>query len=171
MKYQQILCIIAGLLPLAVIVSLSAISNNFTLFGSFLSDLGTGEYALIFNFALIAAAILAIPFVFHVYKRYNYLILLFLATVLSLIVVGLFPSNSWLHKPMAGLFFMLAFATILVAGTKMTRRKSRWISFALGILGFAGLATFNPFTETLLVFAIGSWVAGAGLFSTGFYEK
>ena len=171
MKYQQILCIIAGLLPLAVIIILSAASVNFVLFADFISDLGVGDYALIFNATLVVASLLAVPFAFHVYKRYNYLIILFLTTILFLIGVGLFPSTSGLHMPLAALFFLLAFATILAAGTKMTRRRSKWTSFALGVLGFYGLAVFSPLTETLLVFAIGFWVAGVGLFSKRLYEK
>ncbi len=170
MKYQQILCILAGLLPLAVILVLSAASSDFVLFRNFISDLGVSEHAMVFNATLVVAAFLAVPFAFHVYKG-SYLIVLFLATILSLIGVGLFPSTSELHKPLAALFFVLAFVTVLAAGTKMTRRKSRWISFALGVLGFAGLAVFSPFTETLLVFAIGLWVAGVGLFSKRLYEK
>src|SRR3989338_9979399 len=171
MKYQQILCIMAGLLPLTVIVILSATSTEFVLFKDFISKLGVGQYAIIFNSTLIVAPLLAIPFVFHVYKRYNYLIVLFLATVLSLVGVGLFPSTSEFHKPLAALFFLLAFATMLVSSTRMTRRWSRRTTFTLGILGFVGTAFFNPFTETLLVFAVGLWVAGVGLFSSRLYEK
>ena len=170
MRYQQILCIVAGLLPLVVVLLLSVVSD-FVLFENFISDLGIGMYALVFNATLIIAALLAVPFAFHVYKRYNYLIILFLTTILFLIGVGLFPSTSGLHMPLAALFFLLAFATMLVAGTKMTRRRSRWTSFALGVLGFAGLAVFSPFTEALLVFAIGLWVTGVGLFSKRLYEK
>ena len=170
LTYQQILCIIAGLLPLAVILLLSA-AGDVVLFGEFISKLGVGQHALVFNSTLMVAPLLAIPFVFHVYKRYNYLIILFIATVLSLVGVGLFPSTSEFHKPLAALFFLLAFATMLVSSTRMTRRWSRRTTFTLGILGFVGTAFFNPFTETLLVFAVGLWVAGVGLFSSRLYEK
>ena|SRR3989338_2653548 len=162
-RLMNSVCIIAGLLPLAVIIALST-AGDFVLFGDFISELGVGEHALVFNASLIVAALLIIPFVFHAYKRYGYLIVLFLITILSLAGVGFSPLTSELHKPLAALFFLLAFASIIAAGTKMIRREGRLASFGLGILGFAGLAVFNPFTETLLVFAIGLWVAGVGLF-------
>lgn len=170
MKFQQVLCIIAGLLPLVVIVSLDAVSD-FVLFNNYISDLGVGQNAALFNASLAFAALLIVPFVMDVYKHYNYLIILFLAAALSLVGVGAFPASSELHKPIAALFFMLAFASVLVAGSRMKRKLSKGISIALGVLGFAGLAIFNPFIETLLVFAIGLWVAGVGLFSKRLYEK
>lgn len=170
MRYQRTLCIIAGLLPLIVIVLLSITTGtDFILFNNFLSDLGVGQHAAVFNTTLIVAPLLALPFIFHVYS--GRLTILFLATILSLIGVGLFSSTSWLHIPAASLFFLLALVTIMTTGTKMTRRWSRLISFAISITGFALLAAFNPLTETLLVFAIGLWVAGVGLFSKQTYAR
>lgn len=171
MKYQSVLCIVAGLLPLVIITALSFVVVSFSLFRNYISDLGVSQYALIFNSSLVVSGLLVMPFAFQVYKRYSYLIILFLAAAASLICVGLFPSSSELHKPFAALFFLLVLATILVAGTRMKRRTSRSVSITLGIMGFVGIAFFSPFTETLLVFAIGLWVAGVGLFSKRLYEK
>lgn len=169
MKYQPALCVIAGLLPLAVITALSFLTSGFALFVDYISVLGVGEYAALFNTSLIVAAILVVPFVFYTYKRYNYLIILFLAAAVSLAGVGLFPANSSLHQPIAALFFLLAFATMLAAGTRMRRKKSRWTSVGLAVLGFVGLAFFSPFIETLLVYATGVWVAGVGIGSKRLY--
>lgn len=171
MKYYSLLCIIAGVFPLAVIAVLSILDNNFFIFKDYISKLGIGEYAVLFNSTLVTAAILVVPFVFYVYKRYNYLIILFLATAASLAAVGLFPSSSGLHGHVSATFFLLAFASIMASGAKMRRKKSRWTSITLGIAGFIGLAFFNPFVETLLVYAVGFWVIGVGLGSKRLYEK
>ena len=171
MKYQSVLCVLAGLLPLVTITALSVVVPGFFLFQNYISDLGVSQYALIFSFSLVASGLLIIPFIFLAYKKYSYLIVLFLAAILSLMGVVLFPLTSKFHKPVTALFFLLVLASILTAGTKMTRKWSRWTSITLGILGFAGIAFFNPLTETLLVFAIGLWVAGVGLFSKRLYEK
>lgn len=169
MRYQSALCIIAGLLPLAVITALSLFADGFVLFSNYISELGVGGYAFLFNTSLIVAALLVVPFVFYVYGRYNYLIILFLAAATALVGVGFFPAGSGLHQPFAALFFILAFGTMLVAGTRM-KRRAKLISAALGLLGFAGLAFFSPFIEALLVYAIGLWVVVVGL-QSWLYEK
>lgn len=171
MRYQSALCMVAGLMPLVVITALSSLTSGFVLFRDYISALGVGEYATVFNGSLIVAAVLVIPFVIYTYERYSYLIILFLATAASLAGVGLYPANSSLHQTIAAVFFLLAFTTIIVAGMRMRRRTSRSVSIALGIIGLAGLTFFSPFAETLLVYAIGLWVTGVGLFSKRLYEK
>jgi len=52
MKYQQALCIVAGLLPLIVVISLDVAVGEFVLFKNYISDLGVGTYASMFNASL-----------------------------------------------------------------------------------------------------------------------
>lgn len=171
MKYQQVLCIVAGLLPLAAITGLSFVVPGFSLSSSYISDLGVSPFGMFFNVSLILAALLAVPFVLQVYKRYNYLIILFMVAAALLVGVGVFPATSELHKPFAALFFLFALVSILIAGSKMQRKWSRWISFAAGILGIACLALFSPLTETVMIFVIGLWVAGVGVFYREIYKS
>ena len=161
----SVLCMIAGALPLAAIIAMSILTKDFVLFRDYLSDLGVGSYGFVFNLSLIAAGLLLIPFILHLYKSrpYKHLVALFLAAIIALFGVGMFPSSSWVHGYASGAFFLLAFATIFFAGVSMKRGKA--ISIAVSLLGFAGLAVFSPFVETVQVFAIGLWVIGVGFFS------
>lgn len=160
---RSVLCIIAGLLPLSIILT-APFLTDFSLFSDYISKIGVGNLAVVFNSSLILSATLVMPFVLMTYKRYNYLIVLFLAACVSLALVGLFPLSSPLHTTVSVAFFLLAFATIFLAGTKMKSWK-RAISIALAVLCFVGLIFFNPFIETLQVFAVGIWVAAVGVLS------
>ncbi len=163
MKLYSILCVIAGLLPLAMIL-IAAASTDFALFADYISRIGVGGLAAAFNSSLILSAILIIPFVLKTYGHYNYLIGLFLAAAVSLALVGVFPLSSEFHNPAAGAFFVLAFTSILFAGLGMAGWKKR-LSVGLALLCALGLVFFNPFVETLQVFAIGVWVASVGFLS------
>lgn len=169
MRYQSILCAVAGLMPLTVITGLSLLDKDFTLFADYISDLGAGGYAVIFNASLVAAAALAVPFVLKMYSRYRHLTFLFLATAAALAGVGLFPSATPYHWHFSAAFFLLAFTTMLVAGLSTTSVKGRAVSVMLSLFGFAGLVVFQPLVETVLVFMIGGWVAGVGLLSRKLY--
>lgn len=170
MKYESVLFVAAGLLPLVVITGLS-LTTSFVPFNDYISILGTGDYAALFNASLIVAAILAVPFVISLKKEYNYnMKILFLSAAVALALVGIFPLPSPLHVYASGAFFLLAFATMIAAGLK-TRHLGGWVSAALGLIGFSGLTVFQPFVETLLVFAIGIWVIGVGLRAKKVYGK
>lgn len=161
---------VAGALPLSAILVLSLLTNGFVLFRNYLSDLGVGSYGFAFNLSLIAASLMLIPFIIHLYKSrpYRRLVALFLAAVIALFGVGMFPATSSLHNYVSVTFFLLAFATIFFASLTMKRGKA--VSIAISLLGFAGLAVFSPFVETMQVFAIGLWVIGVGFFSLRRYS-
>ena len=158
-KLDKLLCIIAGLLPLAVITLLAAIDPNFILFSDYLSKLGTGQYAIVFNCSLVVAAFFSAPFLYRIGKGPGYA---FIAAAFALAGVGVFPATSWLHVYFAGAFFLLMFASILTIGLKIWGRGGH-LSVAVGIFGFTGLVFLNPFIETVLVYVIGIWVVGAAV--------
>ncbi|HLC76974.1 MAG TPA: DUF998 domain-containing protein [archaeon] len=160
MKSYSLLCMIAGILPLSIILIASA-STEFSLFSEYISDIGVGPLSLIFNSSLVLSAILIIPFVLKARMHYKYSTILFLAAAVSLAAVGIFPLTSEFHSIVAGTFFVLAFASVLFAGLGMKGRKKN-ISIAVAILCATGLIFFNPFVETLQVFSVGIWVAAVG---------
>lgn len=157
MKIYKMCGIIAALIPIVTIIALSFLAKDFTLFSNYISDLGVSEYAIIFNTSLIIAGILLLPLVLHIYEKDKYLAVLFLTTGAALAGVGIFNEASELHTSVSAAFFLLSFITMLYAGI---REKSDFgkVSIVLSLLGFLGLAFFNPFIETLLVFAIAGWI-------------
>ena len=171
MRYYSVLCTIAGLLPLVVITVLSFLAKDFILFENYISDLGVSNYAVVFNSSLVIAAILIVPFILHLGKGYNYLKPVFFLAALAVAGVGIFPSLDPVHWYVSAAFFILAFLTILLAGIKIRSKPSGAISIFLALLCFAGLLVFNPFIETLQVYAIGIWIAAAGLLSKRVFGK
>lgn len=171
MRYYSVLCTIAGLLPLVVITVLSFLAKDFILFENYISDLGVSNYAVVFNSSLVIAAILIVPFILHLGKGYNYLKPVFFLAALAVAGVGIFPSLDPVHWYVSAAFFILAFLTILLAGIKIRSKSSGAISIFLALLCFAGLLVFNPFIETLQVYAIGIWIAAAGLLSKRVFGK
>ncbi len=171
MRYYSVLCTIAGLLPLVVITALSFLAKDFILFENYISDLGVSNYAVVFNSSLVIAAILIVPFILHLGKGYNYLKPVFFLAALAVAGVGIFPSLDPVHWYVSAAFFILAFLTILLAGIKIRSKSSGAISIFLALLCFAGLLVFNPFIETLQVYAIGIWIAAAGLLSKRVFGK
>lgn len=171
MRYYSALCVVSGLLPLAAISALSFLASGFTLFEDYISDLGVSNYAIVFNSSLVIAAVLIVPFILHLGKRYNYLKPVFFLAAVAVAGVGVFPSSDPVHWYVSAAFFILAFLTILLAGIKVRSKPSGAISILLALLCFAGLLVFNPFIETLQVFAVGLWVAIAGLLSKSIFGK
>ncbi|MFA4819535.1 MAG: DUF998 domain-containing protein [Candidatus Aenigmatarchaeota archaeon] len=171
MKYYSALCVVSGLLPLAVITVLSFLAKDFTLFENYISDLGVSNYAIVFNASLVIAAILIVPFILHLGKRYNYLKPVFFFAAVAVAGVGIFPSSGPVHWYVSAAFFILTFLTILLSGIKKRSKPSGALSIFLALLCFAGLLIFNPFIETLQVYAIGLWIAAAGLLSESIFGK
>ena len=160
MRYYSLLCVVAGLLPLAVITGLSAMNKGFVLFGDYISGLGIGQYAILFNGSLVLAALLSAPFLAGMRKgTVSYM---FIGAATSLVGIGLFPLPSLAHWYFAAGFFLLIFASILATGLAIKGAAGK-ISIGVGILGFAGMLTFSPAVETILVYTIGGWVIAAGL--------
>ncbi|MEK6837101.1 MAG: DUF998 domain-containing protein [Nanoarchaeota archaeon] len=157
MKYYQITAIFASVLAITTIVILSLLAKEFVLFNNYISDLGISEYAMIFNAALVVSGILIAPLAAHLYKKDRHLALLLLATGTALAGVGIFSETSGLHMTVSAMFFIFSFITAMYFGIKNKTNFGK-LSVALSILGFLGLAFFNPLIETVEVFAIAAWI-------------
>ncbi|MEA1904667.1 MAG: DUF998 domain-containing protein [Candidatus Hadarchaeota archaeon] len=111
-----------------------------------LSDLGaTGtSYNMVFNLGLIAAGIAGLVFMLGlprlVSRRAGLAGVIILgAGMISLILIGVFPSGTSPHGPVSVSFYALSLVGLVVLGVDQLRERSEraWGAFILSIVGLA----------------------------------
>ncbi len=165
-RIAGISAIASSIVSLVNVFVISAYTDNFQLFGSWLSDLGTGNYAYIFNSLLALSAVLLIPFgvyLFRQFGRKEYMRITFLLTAFFLILIGIFHGNYTFHKPIAYVFFILAAISLLIIGWNMRSRFGN-ITIILVIWCFAGIVFINPLIETIQALIAIVWLFAAGIY-------
>jgi len=137
---------------------------------SALSDLGTvGATGWLFNGGLVLGCLLGLPYGWALWTAAaDWLGSIragaFVAALLSMAGVGLFPSGEPLHLPFAVAFFALSALTLIVDGVARFRLRTGKLSLA------AGVASPAVWPLWLVVVAPGSGIAvpefaGAALFA------
>lgn len=114
----------SSLVGFTTTLAATVVSPTFTWTGSALSDLGAPDAATpwLFNYGLVAAGIIALPFAWllfttgrHVLERLG--AVGFAGSVVGLALVGVFPSGTALHLPVAIAYFLLFTAAMWLHGT------------------------------------------------------
>ncbi|MBI4162714.1 MAG: DUF998 domain-containing protein [Candidatus Aenigmarchaeota archaeon] len=157
---------LCALLMLFAIVGLSFYTYNFQLFGSWLSDLGTGNYGTLFNSILAISALLLVPFGTYLYRelgRKEYIRIIFLLTAFFLVLLGIFDGNFYLHKPVAYIFFGLSALSMLIIGYNF-RSTFGNITIIIIIWCMAGILFLNPLIETIQALVAIAWLFAAGAY-------
>ena len=147
------------------IAIISKYTNNFQLFGSWLSDLGTGNYAYIFNPLLALSAILLVPFGTYLFRqlgRKEHMRATFLLTALFLVLISIFHGNYSFHRPLAYAFFILAAVSLLMIGWNL-KNKFGNVTIILVLWTLAGIAFISPMIETAQAFIAILWLLAAGV--------
>ncbi len=165
-KTAGISAILSGVIAIINILVISSYTENFQLFGSWLSDLGTGNHALIFNSLLVVSAVLLIPFGTYLYRQFGrkeYMRVLFLATAFFLVLIGIFHGNYSFHRPIAYTFFIFAALSLLMIGRNM-RNKFGNITIILILWTLAGIVFINPLVETIQALIAMLWLLAAGFY-------
>ena len=156
----------SAILAFLNILVISTYTENFQLFGSWLSDLGTGNFGNIFNLLLIISAVLLVPFGTYLYRQLGkkeYMRIIFLTTAFLLILVGIFHGNYSFHRPIAYVFFIFAAISLLTIGWNMKSTFGN-ITIILILWCIAGIVFINPLIETIQVFIAMLWLFAAGIY-------
>ncbi len=140
------LLIISGVTQFTILMIVSeALYPNYSVAYNYISDLGVGLTAPIFNSSIILLGILVIISSWLLYKIFKSKVL---STVLFLTGfgatgVGIFPEGSplHLHTIMSAVTFIFAGLTAITA-YKFTPKPISWISVILGILSLTALGLF-----------------------------
>jgi hypothetical membrane protein len=156
---------------------------GYVFFDSYLSDLGVGPMAVLFNSAAIIAGALTVPFaLFAIRPALDGGIVATAAVVLTvaggvfLVLVGVFTEDYDAHYPVSVGFFMsmllalLCYSWTLHSSSALGRPVTELtkLVFALGLL-LVILGGFCPQTETVAVMAIIVWglAVAIALFKSG----
>lgn len=139
-RYSGVAAVIVALVS---ILGATALAPNFDWLGSALSDMGTvPASAWLFNGGLVVGGLLGIPYAWMLWTvAADALSRLragcFLAAVLCLAGIGLFPSGTALHFPAAVGFYLAATLTMLVDGAARVRlgRGKLAAAFGAGTIG------------------------------------
>lgn len=168
----------APVVAFAAILLATVLSPTFTWAGSALSDLGApgAETALLFNGGLVAASVLALPFLALVWAasdhdatRLGTVVLG--AAVVSMGLVGVFPVGSPYHVPAAlGFYALLTYALFVFGSGRVLAGAARegllwvwlavlhvtyWVLWSFGIRPGPGLAI----PETVGALVLAAWLA------------
>lgn len=130
---------LAAAVALGSILLATALSTTFDWGTSALSDLGTvGATGWLFNGGLVLGCLLGLPYGWVLWTAAadwlgTIRAATFVASLLAMAGVGLFPSGTSLHFPFALAFFLFAALTLLVDGVARFRLPAGKLSLAAGV--------------------------------------
>lgn len=150
---------VAAVVTIGSILLATGLSTTFHWETSALSDLGTvGTTGWLFNGGLLLGALLGLPYGWALWTAAadwlgNLRTGAFVAALLTMGGVGLFPAGQLLHLPLAIAFFVLSALALIVDGVARFRLPTGKLSLA------AGVASPSIWPLWLLVVAPGSGIA------------
>ncbi|WP_256544784.1 DUF998 domain-containing protein [Halobellus inordinatus] len=126
--------------PAGALVAITAIlaatwrSATFSWAGSALSDLGTASgTALLFNGGLVAGGAVGIAYALALRRSSIAVASSYVLSIVSMVLVGVFPAGTPLHFPVAVAFFLLATATVSVDGWLRRATTAGRLGLALAV--------------------------------------
>jgi hypothetical membrane protein len=134
---------VAAIGAIGSILLATALSTTFTWWGSALSDLGiVGTTAWLFNGGLVIASVVGLPYGWALWSAAADMLggiraATFIAALLTMAGVGLFPSGEMLHFPFAVAFFLLCAITQAVDGIARFHLPTGKLSIGTGVSSIA----------------------------------
>jgi len=140
----------------------------------YLSALGVKEpSAMLFNLGLIIGGLLSIPFFLYLKnfleKTKTTVTVIFLASSITMIGIGVFPLGEELHTPIAFLFFLLILIGVflvskIIFSIKNSPKKLAYIGFGFVTIELiSGLLTFRPIHQKITVLAYCIWLTAIAI--------
>ena len=135
-----------------------ALYPGFSLSGNYISDLGIGPSAIIFNTSIIALGALCLCAAYLLRSHKNALVPLFIALMgIGTAGVGIFPENVPVLHPLAALMAFGFGAVLPIAASASAKPLFKYLSVALGLAALCALALFglSAFGAQWLLLGIG----------------
>ena len=155
------LCVLAGLQFLLVMISLESIVSGFDRTINFISDLGVGSTALLFNTSIFIAGVVSIIVAFYLFffLKKRALSIILIRAGLSVALVGVFPENIYpTHLQVSFLAFLFGGLTALISSF-YSKKPWSYVFLFLGLIALSVLAT-----DAILWYGFGTILPlGAGL--------
>ncbi|MGI0134947.1 MAG: DUF998 domain-containing protein, partial [Candidatus Micrarchaeaceae archaeon] len=143
-KLAGILAIIAVIAIVVPVLVAQHLYPNYSLANNYISDLGVGSTAPIFNTAIVVSGLLLLASsYFMVRARHAYIALAFALTGIGSMGVGLFPETTGIYHVVSAI---ITFSTIAIAALlfyRVYRKPLVYYSIAAGLLGIVVMVLFS----------------------------
>ncbi len=138
MRIVGITSILAGMIPLIVILILSFLTPGYQIIWDYISTIGVSEFGLYLNITLLITALLTIPFAIHIYRVTGnrwYIAAFSGLLIISMAGIGIFPADQEpMHTGFATILLLSSFIWVILIAIKTDGIYSK-ISLALGTIG------------------------------------
>ena len=117
---------------------------GYSVSANYISDLGVGSTALLFNSSVFLLGVLALISAYFIQRAFNYKLLsvCLALTGIGAMGVGLFPENVKIVHTVASLITFLFGALSAITSCKLQKKPLSYFAVLLGIMSLAALALF-----------------------------
>lgn len=129
---------------LIVLVVAEALYPNYSISLNYISDLGVGSTALIFNSSVFLLGLLVVAGAYFIREAFksNFLFITLILTGIGAMMVGLFPETAGVMHTIASLITFLFGGLAAIVSYKVEKPPFSYLSVVLGALGLVGLGLF-----------------------------
>ena len=129
---------------LIVLVVAEALYPNYSVSLNYISDLGVGSTALIFNSSVFLLGLLVVAGAYFIRKalKSNFLFITLILTGIGAMMVGLFPETAGVMHTIASLITFLFGGLAAIVSYRVEKPPFSYLSVVLGALGLVGLVLF-----------------------------
>lgn len=129
---------------LIVLVVAEALYPNYSISLNYISDLGVGSTALIFNSSVFLLGLLVVAGAYFIREAFksNFLFITLTLTGIGTMMVGLFPETAGVMHTIASLITFLFGGLATIVSYKVEKPPFSYLSVVLGALGLVGLGLF-----------------------------
>jgi hypothetical membrane protein len=129
---------------LIVLVVAEALYPNYSVSLNYISDLGVGSTALIFNSSVFLLGLLVVAGAYFIREAFksNFLFITLILTGIGAMMVGLFPETAGVMHTIASLITFLFGGLAAIVSYKVEKPPFSYLSVVLGALGLVGLGLF-----------------------------
>lgn len=143
-KLLGFLLIFSALLFLLTLWSAESMNQEYSIFSNYISDLGVGETAFLFNNTLMLSGILIIFFSFILFKLFHSKLFSFIFALsgIGTLGVGLFPENVLLfHELFSAMAFFFGALTAIFS-SKFSKKPWNYFFILLGVISIIAIIFF-----------------------------
>ncbi|UCF58778.1 MAG: DUF998 domain-containing protein [Candidatus Bathyarchaeota archaeon] len=143
-KIAGLLLTIGSVLCVFGIIAAEALYPNYSTSENYISDLGVGPSALIFNSSVFLLGVLAVSGVYFIQKAFSFRLFSILAAIAGIgaMGVGLFPEDAGLIHAVFSLIAFLFAGISAIASYRLEKPPISYVSIMLGAMSLVALVLF-----------------------------
>jgi hypothetical membrane protein len=180
-KVAGVLLFVGSVQCLLGLVIAESLYSGYSVSENYISDLGVGTTALIFNSSVFLLGVTAVAGAYFIQRAFDsrLLFVVFTLTGVGAMGVGLFPENFGVIHVIASLITFLFGGLSAIMSYKLQKPPLSYISVLLGALSLVALALFGSSTylglgkggmERMIAYPTLLWVVGFSSYLMGYSE-